>query len=142
VPLGPITRLTCRRRRFGPAPPPSGNTFAHLRATCPVSWHRPVENLLIEDPNDQGFWAVMSHAALVEVTKRHVDFLSGEGIVMESLPQELLDFGQGFIALDPPRHTKVRRLLKPRSSPRRPTAAYVGSWYPDPSRHMLSGRHG
>jgi cytochrome P450 len=93
-------------------------TFAHLRATSPVSWHRPVEDLLVEDPNDQGFWAVMSHAALVEVTKRHVDFCSGEGIVMESLPQELLDIGQGFIALDPPRHTKVRRLLTAAFTPK------------------------
>jgi cytochrome P450 len=60
----------------------------------------------------------MSHAALVEVTKRHVDFCSGEGIVMESLPQELLDIGQGFIALDPPRHTKVRRLLTAAFTPK------------------------
>lgn len=97
-------------------------TFAHLRATNPVSWHRPVEKLLIEDPpNDQGFWAVMSHAALVEVTKRNEDFLSGEGIVMESMPQELLDAGQGFIAMDPPRHTKVRRLLTSAFTPKQIT---------------------
>lgn len=96
-------------------------TFAALRASNPVSWHRPVEHLLIEDPNDQGFWAVMSHAGLVEVTKRHDDFLSGEGIVMESLPQELLDAGQGFIAMDPPRHTKVRRLLSAAFTPKQIT---------------------
>ncbi len=86
-----------------------------------MSWHRPVEKLLIEDPNDQGFWAVMSHAALVEVTKRNEDFLSGEGIVMESMPQELLDAGQGFIAMDPPRHTKVRRLLTSAFTPKQIT---------------------
>ncbi len=96
-------------------------TFAQLRASNPVSWHRPVEKLLIEDPNDQGFWAVMSHAGLVEVTKRHEDFLSGEGIVMESIPQELLDSGQGFIAMDPPRHTKVRRLLSLAFTPKQIT---------------------
>jgi hypothetical protein len=79
-------------------------TFAQLRATNPLSWHRPVEKLLIEDPNDQDFWAVVSHAGLVEVTKRHSDFLSGEDIVMESMPQELLDASQGLIAMDPPRH--------------------------------------
>lgn len=93
-------------------------TFAVLRAERPVSWHQPVEEMLIEDPNDQGFWAVVRHADLVEVTKRHQDFLSGEGIVMESIPQELLDAGQGFIALDPPRHTKVRRLLSSAFTPK------------------------
>ena len=96
-------------------------TFAQLRATAPVSWHRPVDKPLFEDPNDQGFWAVTSHAALVEVTKRHEDFLSGEGIVMESMPQELLDAAQGFIAMDPPRHTKVRRLLSSAFTPKQVT---------------------
>ena len=86
-------------------------TCAVLRAERPVSWHRPAAEPLIEDPNDQGFWAVVRHADLIEVTKRHSDFLSGEGIVFDSMPQELLDSAQGFIAMDPPRHTKVRRLL-------------------------------
>jgi len=86
-------------------------TFAKLREHRPVSWHRPVKDLLIEDPNDQGFWAVMRHADLVEVTRRPEDFLSGEGVAFESFPKEILDYGQGFIAMDPPRHTKIRRLL-------------------------------
>ncbi len=93
-------------------------TFAELRAERPVSWHPPVEEMLIEDPNDQGFWAVVRHADLVEVTKRHEDFLSGQGIVMESIPQELLDAAQGFIAMDPPRHTKIRRLLSSAFTPK------------------------
>ncbi len=93
-------------------------TFAQLRAERPVSWHRPVEDMLIEDPNDQGFWAVTRHADLVECTTRHEDFRSGEGIVMESIPQELLDAGQGFIALDPPRHTKIRALLTAAFTPK------------------------
>ena len=61
--------------------------------------------------SDQGFWAVVRHADLVEVTRRHDDFLSGEGIVFDSVPKELLDAAQGFIAMDPPDHTKIRRLL-------------------------------
>jgi cytochrome P450 len=93
-------------------------TFAELRRERPVSWHRPVANGLFEDPNDQGFWAVVTHRHLVEVTRRHDDFLSGEGIVFESMPQELLDAAQGFIAMDPPRHTKVRRLLSSAFTPK------------------------
>ena len=92
--------------------------FAELRAHRPVSWHRPVHNGLFEDPNDQGFWAVVRHADLVEVTRRPGDFLSGEGILFESMPKELLDAGQGFIALDPPRHTKIRRLLAAAFTPK------------------------
>ncbi len=92
--------------------------FAELRRDRPISWHQPVADALFEDPNDQGFWAVVRYADLVEVTKRPADFISGEGIVFDSMPQELLDAGQGFIAMDPPRHTKVRRLLASAFTPR------------------------
>jgi cytochrome P450 len=93
-------------------------TFAELRRERPVSWHPPVERPMFEDPDDRGFWAVVRHADLVEVTKRHEDFRSGEGIVFDSMPQELLDAGQGFIAMDPPRHTRIRRLLASAFTPR------------------------
>ena len=92
--------------------------FAELRAHRPVSWHRPVKNGMFEDPNDQGFWAVVRHADLVEVTRRPQDFLSGKGITFESFPPEMLDAAQGFIAMDPPRHTKIRRLLAAAFTPR------------------------
>lgn len=92
--------------------------FAELRANRPISWHRPVKNGLFEDPNDQGFWAVVRHADLVEVTRRPGDFLSGKGITFESIPPELLDAAQGFIAMDPPRHTKIRRLVAAAFTPK------------------------
>lgn len=92
--------------------------FAELRANRPISWHEPVKNGMFEDPNDQGFWAVVRHADLVEVTRRPADFLSGEGIAFESIPRELLDAAQGFIAMDPPRHTKIRRLMAAAFTPK------------------------
>ena len=92
--------------------------FAELRAERPISWHRPVKNGMFEDPNDQGFWAVVRHADLVEVTRRPGDFLSGRGITFESLPLEVLDAAQGFIAMDPPRHTKIRRLMAAAFTPK------------------------
>lgn len=93
-------------------------TFAELRTHRPISWHRPVENGMFADPNDQGFWAVVRHADLVEVTRRPGDFLSGKGITFESLPPEALDAAQGFIAMDPPRHTKIRRLMASAFTPK------------------------
>jgi cytochrome P450 len=93
-------------------------TFAELRRDRPVSWHPPAADPLFPAEDDPGFWAVVRHADLVEVTRRHDDFRSGQGIMLDSMPQELLDAGQGFIALDPPRHTKVRRLLVAAFTPR------------------------
>lgn len=92
--------------------------FAELRAKRPVSWHRPLEDLLFTDPNDTGFWAVVRHADLVEATKRHEELISGEGILMESLPPELLEAGQSIIAMDPPRHSKLRRLISKAFTPK------------------------
>jgi cytochrome P450 len=93
-------------------------TFAELRANRPVTWHPRSETALFDDPNDEGFWAVVRHRDLVEVTKRHDDFISGQGIMFESVPPELLEAGQSFIAMDRPRHTKIRKLVSSAFTPR------------------------
>ena len=84
--------------------------FAELRANRPISWHRPVKNGMFEDPNDQGFWAVVRHADLVEVTRRPGDFLSGKGITFESLPLEVLDAAPDRVLGIPIRTNAVRSL--------------------------------
>lgn len=112
-------------------------TFAELRAHRPISWHRPVHNGMFEDPNDQGFWAVVRHADLVEVTRRPGDFLSGKGITFESLPPEALDAAQGFIAMDPPRHTKIRRLLAAAFTPKQ--LARIDEHIVDNARRIVDG---
>lgn len=86
-------------------------TFAELRARRPVSWHPPFEDQLIDDPGDRGFWAVTTYDDLVDVTRRHDDFVSGNGILMESLPPEIVEAAQSIIAMDPPRHEQLRRLV-------------------------------
>ena len=93
-------------------------TFAVLRAERPVTWHPRSATAMFDDPNDEGFWAVVRHRDLVEVTKRPDDFVSGQGITFESLPPELLDAAQSFIAMDRPRHTKIRRLVASAFTPR------------------------
>ncbi len=93
-------------------------SFAFLRENRPVTWHPPFEDQLLEDPDDHGFWAVVTYDDLVEVTKRHDDFLSGPGILMESLPAELVEAGQSIIGMDPPRHTKLRRLVASAFTPK------------------------
>ena len=93
-------------------------TFAELRGARDDHLAPPRRERLFEDPNDQGFWAVVAYADLVEVTKRHDDFLSGEGIVFESSRRSCSTPRRAFIAMDPPRHTKVRRLLSSAFTPK------------------------
>jgi cytochrome P450 len=86
-------------------------SFALLREHRPVSWHRPFEDQLVDDPEDHGFWAITTYDDVVEVTRRHEDFVSGKGILMESLPPEIVESAQSIIAMDPPRHDQLRRLV-------------------------------
>lgn len=93
-------------------------TFAELRTKRPVSWHPPFEDQLIDDPGDPGFWAVTRHDDLTEVTRRHEDFVSGNGILMENLPPEIVEAAQSIIAMDPPRHEQLRRLVASAFTPK------------------------
>ncbi|WP_304107917.1 cytochrome P450 [Mycolicibacterium bacteremicum] len=93
-------------------------SFAELREQRPVSWHPPVEDALMPDPADRGYWAVTRHADVVEVSRNSEVFLSGQGVLFENVPQELLEASQSFLAMDPPRHTLIRKVVHSAFTPR------------------------
>lgn len=93
-------------------------TFARLRRRGTITWHPPMQDSLLDDPDDHGFWAVTTYDDLVDVTKRPADFLSGPGILMESLPAAFVEAGQSIIGMDPPRHSKMRRLVSSAFTPK------------------------
>jgi len=93
-------------------------TFAVLREQRPISWQPPFEENLLPVEDDYGYWAITTHRHLVEVTRRYQDFLSGPGIVGDNLPTEILESAQSIIAMDPPRHTKLRRLVSSAFTPK------------------------
>ena len=92
--------------------------FAELRAERPVSWHPPVEDALMPDPSDPGYWAVTRRDDIVTVSRDSETFVSGQGVMFESIPVELLEASQSFLAMDPPRHTKLRKLAHAAFTPR------------------------
>ncbi len=93
-------------------------SFAVLRAERPVSWHPPVEDAMMQDPDDRGYWAITRRADIVAVSRNNEIFLSGRGVMFESFPVELLEASQSFLAMDPPRHTKLRKLVSAAFTPR------------------------
>ncbi|WP_084216037.1 cytochrome P450 [Pseudonocardia spinosispora] len=93
-------------------------SFAVLRRERPITWQPPFEDQLMPVDDDYGYWAITTHRHLAEVTKRPQDFLSGPGIVMDNLPTEFLEAAQSIIAMDPPRHTKLRRLMSAAFTPK------------------------
>jgi cytochrome P450 len=93
-------------------------SFAVLRAERPVSWHPPVEDAMLQDPNDPGYWALTRRADIVAVSRNNDVFRSGKGVMFESFPEELLEASQSFLAMDPPRHTFLRKLVSAAFTPR------------------------
>ena len=92
--------------------------FAELRANRPISWHPPVEDALMQDPDDRGYWAVTKHADVVAVSRDSETFLSGKGVLFENVPEELLEASQSFLAMDAPRHTMIRKVVHSAFTPR------------------------
>jgi cytochrome P450 len=85
--------------------------FRQLREQRPISWQRPIETALHPDPNERGFWAVVRHTDIVEVSKNTDVFVSRYGVMFDVLPPVFLQMAMSFLAMDNPQHDKVRGLV-------------------------------
>lgn len=79
-------------------------TFRELRASQPIVWQA-----------DPGFWAITTHAEITAIARDHGSFSSAAGTDIEEMPS---DFVRSILHMDPPRHTKVRKLLSLEFAPR------------------------
>ena len=86
-------------------------TFKQLREQRPVSWQPPIETTLHPQQDDPGFWAVVRHADIVEVSKNADVFVSRFGVMFDVLPPVFLQMAMSFLAMDNPQHDKVRGLV-------------------------------
>jgi cytochrome P450 len=96
--------------------------FAELRREAPVSWHRPAETDLMPDPDDPGFWAVTRHADIGQVSRNADVFASGlevGGVMLEDVPPDILEAAHSILAMDAPRHAKLRKVISSVFTPRR-----------------------
>ncbi|MET0449525.1 MAG: cytochrome P450 [Aeromicrobium sp.] len=97
-------------------------SFAELRRDRPLSWHRPAETDLLPDPDDPGFWAIVKHADIVAVSRDAETFGSGQeygGVMLEDVPEDLLEAAHSILAMDAPRHNKSRRVISSVFTPKR-----------------------
>lgn len=82
-----------------------------LRDERPVSWQRPAEGSMLPQVDGGGFWAITRHADIVAVSKNTADFCSAQGVLIEAVPEDILEAGSSFLAADAPRHTELRKLV-------------------------------
>ena len=78
-------------------------TFARLRREDPVSWW--------DEADGAGFWSVARRADALLVSRNHETFTSTRGIRLEEMAAEELAQRCTMMELDPPEHSRLRRLV-------------------------------
>ena len=85
--------------------------FRYLRHNAPVSWHD-------EADGRAGFWAVVRYRDLASVSGDWRTFSSAQGSTLEEMTPEELAARRSMMDLDPPAHSRIRRLLSRGFTPR------------------------
>jgi len=93
--------------------------FSLLRRDRPVSFHEeftpPPE---IPIPKGPGYWAITRHADVLDASRRSDVFCSGKGVMIPDMPEPLQEFFSSMIAMDDPRHGRLRRIVSRGFTPR------------------------
>jgi cytochrome P450 len=93
--------------------------FAELRRDAPLSHHDPPEDILdMPIESQHGYWAIVRHGDIRRISRDPQTFRSGDGVQFGDAPPELLEASQSFLAMDAPRHTKLRGLVSAAFTPR------------------------
>ena len=93
-------------------------SFAVLRREAPVSHHPPPEDILELGRDERGYWAIVRHDDVRAISRDPQTFCSGEGVQFADAPPEALEASPSFLAMDAPRHTKLRGLVQSAFTPR------------------------
>jgi cytochrome P450 len=80
--------------------------FAWLRRNQPVSWQP-------EPPPNHGFWAVTRHRDVAAVINDPATFSSAPGVTLEEMRPDELEARRSMMETDPPRHSRMRRIVSP-----------------------------
>jgi cytochrome P450 len=78
--------------------------FARLRAEEPVAWFD-------EAPPHSGFWSVHRYADIVTASRDTATFSSSRGVSFEEPTDEDMAARRTIIDMDPPEHTKLRKIM-------------------------------
>jgi hypothetical protein len=85
-------------------------TFLRLRTETPVSF--------TEERDGRGFWSITRHDDVLFVSRHTELFSSAKGIRLEDMDPEETEARRTIMEMDPPAHTRYRRLVSRPFSPR------------------------
>jgi cytochrome P450 len=93
--------------------------FAQLRRDAPISRHEPPEDIMgMAEQERHSYWAIVRHEDIRRISRDPRTFCSGQGTQFADAPPEILEASQSFLAMDAPRHTKLRGLVSAAFTPR------------------------
>ncbi len=92
--------------------------FAQLRRDSPISLHDPPEDILDMPIEGHPYWAIVRHEDIRRISRDPHTFCSAHGTQFGDAPPEILEASQSFLAMDAPRHTKLRGLVSAAFTPR------------------------
>ncbi len=78
-------------------------TFARLRTEDPVHW--------TDEADGSGFWSILRYDDCLNVSRDYDTFSSAAGIRLEEMSSEETEARRTMMELDPPDHTRYRRLV-------------------------------
>ncbi len=93
-------------------------TFDRLRADDPVHW--------TDEVDGSGFWSILRYDDALAVSRDVQTFTSSRGIRLEEMDDEELEARRTLMELDPPEHTRYRRLVS-KGFTRRTVESYEAS---------------
>lgn len=92
--------------------------FRTLRQQSPVSWWEEWEFEGSPFPKGPGYWSVVNHEDVWHVSRNPELFSSGRGVNIGDLPQEITDFFGSMIAMDDPKHFRLRSIVSKGFTPK------------------------
>jgi cytochrome P450 len=93
--------------------------FADLRRDAPISRHQPPEDIMgLPDQERMSYWAIVRYEDVRRISRDPETFCSGQGTQFADAPPEFLEASLSFLAMDAPRHTKLRGLVSAAFTPR------------------------
>ncbi len=92
--------------------------FATLRREQPISWFDEREFEGVPFPKGPGYWSVANHEDVWHISRNPQLFASGQGFNIGDLPIEIAEFFGSMLAMDDPRHFRLRSIVSKGFTPR------------------------